>query len=170
MAFCSWPPDRHSTPKMPSRLRRRSISRTCFLSSLPSPGACACAPCLCVCVLSRARVCVCVCVCVCTRARERADGMTVGLLILLRISHAAPSRACGWTLTHLTMCSWYAYEGSLSRPPCSEGVQWLVSPSIIPVPRTLIAQLKVINGGQNSRAAQPLDGRHVELLEPRSPV
>jgi hypothetical protein len=74
MAFCSWPPDRHSTPKMPSRLRRRSISRTCFLSSLPSPGACACAPCLCVCVLSRARVhvCVCVCVCVCVHARARA--------------------------------------------------------------------------------------------------
>jgi carbonic anhydrase len=74
-------------------------------------------------------------------------------------------------LSHLlslvaTQPSWYAYEGSLSRPPCTEGVQWLVSPSIIPLPRTLLDQLKVINGGKNARPVQPLDGRRIELYVP----
>jgi carbonic anhydrase len=45
-------------------------------------------------------------------------------------------------------------------------VQWLVSPSIIPVPRTLLDQLKVINGGKNARPVQPLDGRRIELYVP----
>ena len=87
MEFCSWPPNRPSTPATPWRPRRRSISRTCFLSSLPSPGACALLPgcrvcvfvcvwvggfvCVCVC-LCASRSCVHVCVCVCGSARRRA--------------------------------------------------------------------------------------------------
>jgi len=68
-----------------------------------------------------------------------------------------------------TQPSWYSYEGSLTQPPCTEGVRWLVSPSTLPVPRTLMNQLKVMNGGENSRPLQSLGGRGVALLQPNSP-
>lgn len=56
----------------------------------------------------------------------------------------------------------YHYEGSLTTPPCSEGVQWLVLSSPIEMSAAqLEAFQKLIEF--NSRPTQPLEARTVEL-------
>lgn len=59
---------------------------------------------------------------------------------------------------------WYFYEGSLTRPPCTEGVRWLVSATSVAVPRPLLDQVKQLDNGDNVRPVQPLSSRPVELL------
>ena len=54
-------------------------------------------------------------------------------------------------------------SGSLTTPPCTEGVRWVVSTKIEQASRTQIAEYsKFINGAENSRVVQPLNGRHVK--------
>ena len=55
----------------------------------------------------------------------------------------------------------YRYEGSLTTPPCSEGVKWLVLTTPIEMSQSQIAAFKAILSG-NNRPVQPLNGR--ELL------
>ena len=55
----------------------------------------------------------------------------------------------------------YRYEGSLTTPPCSEGVKWFVLQSPIEMSKEQIATFKAIIDN-NSRPVQPLNGR--ELL------
>ena len=55
----------------------------------------------------------------------------------------------------------YRYNGSLTTPPCSEGVKWFVLTTPIEMSHSQIAAFKVILSG-NNRPVQPLNGR--ELL------
>ncbi len=59
----------------------------------------------------------------------------------------------------------YTYAGSLTTPPCSEGVNWYVLAEPITVSSTQITQLQSLisadNGGMNNRMTQNLNGRTV---------
>lgn len=55
----------------------------------------------------------------------------------------------------------YRYDGSLTTPPCSEGVKWFVLTTPIEMSHSQIAAFKSIMSG-NNRPVQPLNGR--ELL------
>ncbi len=55
----------------------------------------------------------------------------------------------------------YRYNGSLTTPPCSEGVKWFVLTTPIEMSQSQIAAFKSIMSG-NNRPVQPLNGR--ELL------
>lgn len=55
----------------------------------------------------------------------------------------------------------YRYTGSLTTPPCSEGVKWFVMTTPIEMSQSQIATFKAILYG-NNRPVQPLNGR--ELL------
>lgn len=52
----------------------------------------------------------------------------------------------------------YRYEGSLTTPPCSEGVKWLLMTTPIEMSEAQIAAFKAIFDG-NNRPVQPLNGR-----------
>lgn len=54
----------------------------------------------------------------------------------------------------------YRYEGSLTTPPCSEGVKWFVMTTPISLSATQIGQFTAIIKG-NNRPVQPLNGRTV---------
>jgi carbonic anhydrase len=57
--------------------------------------------------------------------------------------------------------SFYAYKGSLTTPPCTEGVKWIVMKSPISVSGGQIEKfLSVI--GHNARPVQPLNDRMIE--------
>ena len=59
---------------------------------------------------------------------------------------------------------YYAYTGSLTTPPYTEGVQWLVQAEPVEVSKEQVKQLAALTGGgKNSRAIQPLNGRHITV-------
>lgn len=51
-----------------------------------------------------------------------------------------------------------AYKGSLTTPPCSEGVQWLVWTTPVQVPQQQVAAFRAF-AGSNARPVQPLNSR-----------
>ena len=55
----------------------------------------------------------------------------------------------------------YRYDGSLTTPPCSESVNWLVMTTPIQMSADQIAAFRAIING-NNRPVQPLNGRTVE--------
>jgi len=56
--------------------------------------------------------------------------------------------------------SYYSYSGSLTTPPCSEGVNWMLLKNPVDVSARQIAAFKSIIH-QNIRPVQPLNGRKV---------
>jgi carbonic anhydrase len=54
-----------------------------------------------------------------------------------------------------------SYHGSLTTPPCTEGVQWIVLRDPIAMSARQIAQFVSIVG-HNARPVQPLHGRRVQ--------
>ncbi len=54
--------------------------------------------------------------------------------------------------------NYYRYEGSLTTPPCSEGVQWIMLTTPIEMSEAQIAAFKAIIH-DNNRPVQPLNGR-----------
>ena len=58
--------------------------------------------------------------------------------------------------------SYYAYTGSLTTPPYTEGVQWHVMSEIAQVSEQQVTQLAALTGGgPNNRPIQPLNGRQI---------
>jgi carbonic anhydrase len=55
----------------------------------------------------------------------------------------------------------FSYHGSLTTPPCTEGVQWIVLRDPISMSAQQIAQFVSIIG-KNARPVQPLHGRRVQ--------
>jgi len=53
------------------------------------------------------------------------------------------------------------YQGSLTTPPCSEGVRWLVMKESITMSPDQIAALRKAIGADNNRPVQPLLGRAI---------
>lgn len=56
---------------------------------------------------------------------------------------------------------YYHFAGSLTTPPCSEGVQWLVMKDTITISTEQIAKLKTVIKEDNARPLQHLHGRKI---------
>lgn len=59
--------------------------------------------------------------------------------------------------------SYYHYPGSLTTPPCSEGVKWFVMASPVYASQSQIATLQSSLSLHNHRLIQPLNGRVVKF-------
>jgi carbonic anhydrase len=56
---------------------------------------------------------------------------------------------------------YYRFSGSLTTPPCSEGVRWLVMKQPVEVSQAQIDTFKAVVHHPNNRPVQPLNGRVV---------
>ena len=54
---------------------------------------------------------------------------------------------------------YYKFNGSLTTPPCSEGVKWLVMKDSIEMSKTQISQFEAILSEKNNRPLQPKNAR-----------
>jgi len=62
--------------------------------------------------------------------------------------------------------NYYSYKGSLSRPPCTEGVKWVVFRHALGATREDIQAISSLQGtGGNARPVQELDGRLVHTTD-----
>jgi carbonic anhydrase len=57
--------------------------------------------------------------------------------------------------------SYYRFNGSLTTPPCTEGVRWLVMKKPVPVSARQISEFERVMGYPNNRPVQPLNSRTV---------
>lgn len=55
--------------------------------------------------------------------------------------------------------SYYRFSGSLTTPPCTEGVRWLVMKDPVMLSKDQIVTFEAALGQQNNRPVQPLNGR-----------
>jgi carbonic anhydrase len=62
--------------------------------------------------------------------------------------------------------SYFAYPGSLTTPPCTEGVDWYVMAEPVEVDAALVARFRQVMG-VNARPVQPDNGRPVLLFSRR---
>lgn len=58
---------------------------------------------------------------------------------------------------------YYSFEGSLTTPPCSEGVKWMVLKAPIEASKKQIEQFTQVIGA-NARPVQPLHDRKVQMM------
>lgn len=58
----------------------------------------------------------------------------------------------------------YKFVGSLTTPPCSEGLQWIVMAEPITASAEQIAKLKEAANGANARPVQPLNQRKITYI------
>jgi carbonic anhydrase len=58
--------------------------------------------------------------------------------------------------------SYYAYMGSLTTPPCSEGVHWQILKQPVEISKGQLAAFRKLYR-MNARPVQPLNGREVEV-------
>ena len=56
---------------------------------------------------------------------------------------------------------YYGYNGSLTTPPCTEGVRWIVMQSIGTMSRHQVGRLQELTGGPNNRPVQPIGERQI---------
>lgn len=59
---------------------------------------------------------------------------------------------------------YYRYSGSLTTPPCSEGVIWIVMKQSTKMSKEQIQELTTLLNSKNNRPPQPLNGRQVVEL------
>ncbi|MBU0946840.1 MAG: carbonic anhydrase family protein [Proteobacteria bacterium] len=57
--------------------------------------------------------------------------------------------------------SYYRFNGSLTTPPCSEGVKWMVFKNPVPVSKAQAEKFHTLMGGDNNRPVQPVNARPV---------
>lgn len=57
--------------------------------------------------------------------------------------------------------TYYTFAGSLTTPPCNEGLQWVVLPVAITASPAQIAVIRKESGGMNARPIQPLNHRKI---------
>lgn len=55
--------------------------------------------------------------------------------------------------------NYYNYMGSLTTPPCTEGLTWIVLEETNTVSEEQVSAISTINKGNNSRPLQPFNGR-----------
>ncbi len=60
---------------------------------------------------------------------------------------------------------YYNYQGSLTTPPCTEGVNWIVLKNPIEASAKQLQFLNRHMGGPNNRPIQPIDGRMIGTSE-----
>ena len=56
---------------------------------------------------------------------------------------------------------YFTYDGSLTTPPCSEGVSWFVMQSAVTISQDQVDQLQTISGGPSNRRLQPIGTRSI---------
>lgn len=56
---------------------------------------------------------------------------------------------------------YYGYNGSLTTPPCTEGVRWMVMRSVGTVSQDQADRLWELTGGPNNRPVQPIGERRI---------
>ena len=57
--------------------------------------------------------------------------------------------------------TYFAFEGSLTTPPCTEGVQWIVLKQPVEASMPQLKKLRAILDGKNNRPVQPTNGRDI---------
>ena len=57
--------------------------------------------------------------------------------------------------------NYYGYEGSLTTPPCTQGVRWIVMQHIGTVSKEQVNELQKLSDGPNNRPVQSLGERDV---------
>lgn len=62
--------------------------------------------------------------------------------------------------------AYWAYDGSLTTPPCSEHVHWFVLDEPIELSPEQIAAAKTAEHGATARPIQPLNARHLAHTKP----
>lgn len=90
-------------------------------------------------------------------------------LLVQRLLDAAPatnescqlSDGCAASEFVPTQLDYYGYEGSLTTPPCSEGVRWIVMQSVGTVSQEQVTALQALTGGPNNRPVQPIGARAI---------
>lgn len=58
--------------------------------------------------------------------------------------------------------SYYHFEGSLTTPPCTEGVTWLVLKEPVTVSKTQVDKFEKLLGHPNNRPIQPINDRRID--------
>jgi len=57
--------------------------------------------------------------------------------------------------------AYYRFNGSLTTPPCTEGVRWLVMKNSVEVSKKQIDKFKQVLGHDTNRPIQPINARPV---------
>lgn len=57
--------------------------------------------------------------------------------------------------------AYYRFNGSLTTPPCSEGVNWMLLKTPVSVSRAQAEKFHALMGGDNNRPVQPVNARPV---------
>lgn len=91
----------------------------------------------------------------------KSNPIAAQLLSLLNDKENTPTNINGIDIrTFLPEVSdYYRFSGSLTTPPCSEGVTWIVLKQPITLSKSEITKFKSVFKHQNNRPIQPLHGR-----------
>lgn len=94
-----------------------------------------------------------------------ADQFAISQLWHQMPEHAGDSLPFGGTLTAMAFLpahhDYYYFSGSLTTPPCSEGVSWMVLKQPVKVGDAQVRQFSAVMHHPNNRPVQPLNARIV---------